>query len=60
LIGLILSKPDSNPLDDPAVAASYEAWYETEGYAADLAERDLLGWLLSGLVGARTVLETGR
>jgi SAM-dependent methyltransferase len=48
-----------NPFDDPALAASYEVWYETEGYAADLAERDLLGWLLSGLVGVETALEIG-
>jgi SAM-dependent methyltransferase len=59
LIGLVLPEPDSHPFDDQAMAASYEAWYETEGYTANLAERDLLGWLLSGFVGARTVLEIG-
>lgn len=48
-----------NPFDDPALAAGYEAWYETEGRAADLLERDLLGWLLTGFPGARSALEIG-
>jgi ubiquinone/menaquinone biosynthesis C-methylase UbiE len=48
-----------NPFDDPALAAGYEAWYETEGRTADQAERDLLGWLLTGLSGARSALDIG-
>jgi SAM-dependent methyltransferase len=48
-----------NPFDDPALAAGYEAWYETEGRAADLLECDLLGWLLTGFPGARSALEIG-
>jgi SAM-dependent methyltransferase len=46
-----------NPFDDPALAAGYGAWYETEGRASDLAERDLLGWLLTDL--ERSALEIG-
>jgi len=57
--GSLRSDTSSSSFDDPALAASYEAWYETEGYAANLAERDLLGRLLSGFVGARTALEIG-
>jgi ubiquinone/menaquinone biosynthesis C-methylase UbiE len=48
-----------NPFDDPALAAGYEAWYETEGRVADQLERNLLGWLLAGWPGARSVLEIG-
>jgi len=48
-----------NPFDDPALAAGYEAWYETEGRAADRREHDLLGWLLSGFPSVRPALEIG-
>jgi SAM-dependent methyltransferase len=48
-----------NPFDDPMLAADYEAWYETEGRIADLAERDLLGYLLADFLGARSALEIG-
>ncbi|MEW6568373.1 MAG: class I SAM-dependent methyltransferase [Chloroflexota bacterium] len=48
-----------NPFDDPALAAGYEAWYETEGKAADRLERGLLGWLLAGFPQARSALEIG-
>jgi len=48
-----------NPFDDPALAASYEAWYETEGRIADEAERGLLGQLLAGWPQAQTVVEVG-
>jgi SAM-dependent methyltransferase len=41
-------------------AASYELWYSTPaGRRVDGAERALLGWLLSGFPGARSVLEIG-
>ena len=48
-----------NPFNDPALAAGYEAWYETEGRAADRREHDLLGWLLSGFPSVRPALEIG-
>jgi len=48
-----------NPFDDPALAAGYEAWYETEGRAPDQLERDLLGGLLDDISGTRTILEIG-
>ena len=48
-----------DPFVDPEVVANYEAWYETEGRVADQLERDLLGRLLSGFLGARTALEIG-
>lgn len=48
-----------NPFDDPALAASYEAWYETEGRIADEAERGLLGQLLAGWPQAQTAVEIG-
>jgi SAM-dependent methyltransferase len=41
-------------------AASYEQWYGTpRGRRADQAEQALLGWLLSGFPGARSLLEIG-
>lgn len=52
-----LTRP--NPFDDPALAAGYEAWYETEGRVADAAERSLLRELLAGLPQAQTALEIG-
>lgn len=51
--------PVFNPFDDPELASGYEAWYETEGRAAEEAERRLLTWLLSGLPPIQTVLEVG-
>lgn len=48
-----------NPFDHPELASGYEAWYETEGRAADRAERKVLRWLLSGLPQAQTLLEVG-
>jgi len=48
-----------NPFDDLTLAAGYEAWYETEGRAADRLERDLLGRLLAVFPAARSVLEIG-
>lgn len=48
-----------NPFDDPALAAGYEAWYETEGCVADEAERGLLGQLLADWPQAQTVAEIG-
>jgi len=48
-----------NPFDDPALATCYEAWYETEGRAADRMERGLLGRMLAGFPSARSVLEIG-
>jgi SAM-dependent methyltransferase len=48
-----------NLFDDPTLAAGYEAWYESEGRAADRLERDLLGRLLADFPGARSVLEIG-
>lgn len=52
-----LTRP--NPFDDPALAAGYEAWYETEGRIADEAERGLLGQLLAGWPQAQTAVEIG-
>lgn len=48
-----------SPFDDPALAAGYEAWYETEGRTAVQEERDLIGWLLAGFHDARSALEIG-
>ncbi|MGQ9585192.1 MAG: class I SAM-dependent methyltransferase [Anaerolineae bacterium] len=49
-----------NPFDDPAVAATYEAWYQTtEGHKADQLEKQVLGSLLRGFPESRTLLETG-
>jgi len=49
----------SNLFNDWALAAGYAAWYETEGRAADLAQRALLGWLLAGFSDVRSALEIG-
>jgi ubiquinone/menaquinone biosynthesis C-methylase UbiE len=49
----------SSPFADPAIAASYEAWYQTTGRRADHLEKALLGRLLAGFPGASTVLEVG-
>ncbi|MCS6840444.1 MAG: class I SAM-dependent methyltransferase [Roseiflexus sp.] len=51
--------PWFNPFDAPELASGYEAWYETEGRAADQAERRLIRWLLSGLSRTQTLLEIG-
>lgn len=48
-----------NPFDDPALAAGYEAWYETEGRVADEAERSLLRQLLASWPQARAAVEVG-
>ncbi len=48
-----------NPFDDPELASGYEDWYATEGRTADVAERNLLRWLLSGLPRVQTCLEIG-
>jgi SAM-dependent methyltransferase len=48
-----------DPFADPGLPAGYEAWYETEGRAADWMERGLLGWLLAGFPHARSALEIG-
>jgi SAM-dependent methyltransferase len=48
-----------NPFDDAALAAGYEAWYETEGRVAVRLECDLLAWLLADFPGARSALEIG-
>lgn len=48
-----------NPFDAPELAVGYEAWYATEGRAADQAERRLLTWLLSGLPQPQTLVEIG-
>lgn len=48
-----------NPFDAPELASGYEAWYETEGRAADQAERRMIRWLLSGLPQTQTLLEIG-
>lgn len=59
MTGKVTAAPWFNPFDDPELASGYEAWYETEGRAADLAERRLLRWLLSGLSQTHTLLEIG-
>jgi SAM-dependent methyltransferase len=48
-----------DPFADPGLPVGYEAWYETEGRAADRMERGLLGWLLAGFPHARSTLEIG-
>lgn len=49
----------ADPFADPGLAGGYEAWYETDGRAADRSERELLGWLLRGFPGGQTALEIG-
>lgn len=48
-----------NPFDNPELVAGYETWYETDGRTADIAERRLIRWLLSGLPQAQSLLEAG-
>jgi ubiquinone/menaquinone biosynthesis C-methylase UbiE len=48
-----------NPFADPAVAVSYEAWYETIGRRSDRLEKALLARLLTRFSGAHTLLEVG-
>lgn len=48
-----------NPFDNPELVAGYEAWYETDGCTADIAERRLIRWMLSGLPQAQSLLEVG-
>ena len=48
-----------NPFDNPELVAGYETWYETDGRSADIAERRLIRWLLSGLPQAQRLLEIG-
>ncbi len=48
-----------NPFDNPELVAGYETWYETDGRTADIAERRLIRWLLSGVPQAQSLLEVG-
>ena len=48
-----------NPFDNPELVTGYETWYETDGRTADIAERRLIRWLLSGLPQAQSLLEIG-
>ncbi len=48
-----------NPFDNPELVAGYETWHETDGRSADIAERRLIRWLLSGLPQAQRLLEIG-
>jgi len=48
-----------NPFDNPALAESYEAWYENPGLRADRLEKTLLQRLLAGFPAAHTLLEVG-
>ncbi len=48
-----------NPFADPAIVASYEAWYETVGRRADRLEKALLRKLAVGFPHAHTLLEVG-
>lgn len=48
-----------NPFADPAIVASYDAWYETVGRRADRLEKALLRRLLAGFLHAHTILEVG-
>jgi len=50
---------NANPFINAEIAASYETWYQTIGRRADLQEKALLKWLLSGFPRARTILEVG-
>lgn len=48
-----------NPFTDPGIVAAYEDWYHTTGYQADIQEKALLQWLLSGFPRAHSLLEIG-
>lgn len=48
-----------NPFANPALAADYEAWYETIGRQADQLEKELLVWLLGRFPSVVTLLEVG-
>lgn len=48
-----------NPFADPAIAAGYEAWYQTTGRRADRLEKELLRQLLDGFPSAHSLLEAG-
>ncbi len=48
-----------NPFEDPALATTYESWYDTVGRRADRLEKALLDWLLRHFPQARTLLEVG-
>lgn len=50
---------NKNPFVDPALAAGYEAWYQTAGRRADQLEKELLVWLLARFPSAGTLLEVG-
>jgi len=51
---------EENPFESPAVAAGYEAWYQTSpGRRADQLEKQVLGSLLGQFSEARTILEVG-
>ncbi len=49
----------ANPFADSSVATRYEDWYTGPGRGADALEKRLLGKLLAGFPGARTLLEIG-
>jgi ubiquinone/menaquinone biosynthesis C-methylase UbiE len=48
-----------NPFADPALAADYEAWYQTAGRRADQLEKELLMGSLARFPAAVTLLEVG-
>ena len=56
---VVVVEINANPFINAEIAASYETWYQTIGRRADLQEKALLKWLLSGFPRARKILEVG-
>ena len=48
-----------NPFADSALAADYEAWYETIDRQADQPKKEPLVWLLARFLLTVTLLEAG-